>query len=625
MAECMEQRFESIGDFLLPTVLKLTTRANRYHFSGLTHIRVYVSCATSTLKTCIESAGQASMIPILVDSLKTPSKSLRLAAMDCIVLIAKRNDPEKLLPWLNLIEKTISEAVVDPTPEVRDLARGLFELYKVAYPGTLTRFQDALPDMAKKYLKLDIGRRLSKGGSRSTNLSASTKLSMESISKKPRETQPKRPPVISKISALKSEESGAATQSKSQSDIATPILFEPKVKKSQSVDTLKPLSKNGSLLPLKKPEKASRSTNLPPEDTPRAPLRAQRVARQPVNLPAGKIMKPAQRVVSNSAVLDDSETISGIEREENIKSSESLVSQKTNSSIFSSQTKLLMNSNASKSRIAAMKATEGKALKKTNSAIQLEKAADLAKLMADFQNTDWAIRTNVFEAIEKLYSAYDRPNDFNTPNSEKTFRLILEGLADGHFKVILAALGSVMAFVDSNDFPVSKLDMVLPKIAGAAFNPLQKTKSVIIEKAKGVVDRIVSRVPPAILGQSLSNCLGNPSLSGKMRIGLVGFVHSLSISTLSLSFAKSSSIDHALILACRSFVSRMAPFALDQDPNVLMMIKAIMMNLWQLYPDYLSQGLANIHYSERDALFALTGKEFKVSQCFIVRLLTNFF
>jgi hypothetical protein len=133
--------------------------------------RVYVSSAMTTLKICIKSAGLSSMIPIFVDSLKTPSKSLRLASMDCVVLIVETNSAEKISPWIALIEKTIAEGVVDSTPEVRDLARRLFESYRNFYPGALSKFYHSLSDMAKKYLKVSqpvapvavISRRSSKG------------------------------------------------------------------------------------------------------------------------------------------------------------------------------------------------------------------------------------------------------------------------------------------------------------------------------------------------------------------------------------------------------------------------------------------------------------------------------
>ena len=111
------------------------------------------------------------MIPLLVENLKNPSKSLRLASMDCVVLIVDKNNAEKLSPWIKLIEKTIGDGVVDSTSEVRDLARRLFERYRSLYPENLSKFYNSLSDMAKKYLKIPhttapvptISRRSSKG------------------------------------------------------------------------------------------------------------------------------------------------------------------------------------------------------------------------------------------------------------------------------------------------------------------------------------------------------------------------------------------------------------------------------------------------------------------------------
>jgi CLASP N terminal len=129
MATSMGERFEQLSDLLLPTVLRLTTRANK----------VYVSSATSTLKACIKAAGLISLIPTLLEGLQNPSKSMRIASIEAILLIVEKNGPHRLQGSVALIEKAIKDGVLDPTHEVRDCAKTLFENYKVGFGESLAR------------------------------------------------------------------------------------------------------------------------------------------------------------------------------------------------------------------------------------------------------------------------------------------------------------------------------------------------------------------------------------------------------------------------------------------------------------------------------------------------------
>ena len=44
------------------------------------------------------------------------------------------------------------------------------------------------------------------------------------------------------------------------------------------------------------------------------------------------------------------------------------------------------------------------------------------------------------------------------------------------------------------------------------------------------------------------------------------------------------------------------------------MVKAVVLNMWHVYPDHMAQGFAHIHSSERSVLFELTGKDFLMSK-----------
>lgn len=129
MATSMGDKFEQLSDLLLPTVLRLTTRANK----------VYVSSATATLKACIKAAGLTTLIPTLLEGLKNPSKSMRIASIEAILLIVEKNGPHRLQNSVTLIEKAILDGVQDPTHEVRDTAKTLFENYKVGFNDSLLR------------------------------------------------------------------------------------------------------------------------------------------------------------------------------------------------------------------------------------------------------------------------------------------------------------------------------------------------------------------------------------------------------------------------------------------------------------------------------------------------------
>jgi len=129
MATSMGDKFEQLSDLVLPTVLRLTTRANK----------VYVSSATATLKACIKSAGLTSFLPTLLEGLKNPSKSMRIASIESILLIVEKNGPHRLQGSVAFIEKAILDGVLDPTHEVRDTAKTLFETYKVGFGDSLPK------------------------------------------------------------------------------------------------------------------------------------------------------------------------------------------------------------------------------------------------------------------------------------------------------------------------------------------------------------------------------------------------------------------------------------------------------------------------------------------------------
>lgn len=261
---------------------------------------------------------------------------------------------------------------------------------------------------------------------------------------------------------------------------------------------------------------------------------AQRVARQPTNPPKPRL-KAAQRVPSSTLNPEGgAKPALTMEQFNTPNAAENILM--TADTAFAPPPQIPQIIKTTKSKLAALKSVPPK---KDVVTVQLEKAFSLSRLTHDIQSTDWAIRQDVFESLETFFTkTSDR--DFNSAHSEKSLKLMIDGLGDAHFRVVLAALGAILAFVDAPNFPLLKLELLLPRLCLVAFNPLQKSKHGIIEKAKLVVDRMLSRVPPLILGQAIANSLGSPVASGKTRVALLGFVHSLSISSLTLCFSKQS-------------------------------------------------------------------------------------
>ncbi|KNC98215.1 uncharacterized protein SPPG_06615 [Spizellomyces punctatus DAOM BR117] len=144
LAETLHERFEGLTDLTLKPVLKLASRANR----------VVVQTARDTVITSIKAAGLTNFIPTLSEAQGSPSKTLRETAMQCIVVSLNHNPAIRLQTQVDAIETAIGAGILDPVPTVRDWARQAFEAYKRVYPSRVELFVDALPETAKKYLKI---------------------------------------------------------------------------------------------------------------------------------------------------------------------------------------------------------------------------------------------------------------------------------------------------------------------------------------------------------------------------------------------------------------------------------------------------------------------------------------
>ncbi|KAJ1541650.1 hypothetical protein HK405_010510, partial [Cladochytrium tenue] len=137
-------RFEPLANFTVPALLRLCTRANK----------VFVKCASATLRKIFEHAGIPSCVPLLVEALQSNSKSLRVSAADCLKVTLETNSPAKLDVYGDAVVTALRLAIVDAVPEVKTLARTSFELFQAKFPARLDSFFYGLPDGALKFLKM---------------------------------------------------------------------------------------------------------------------------------------------------------------------------------------------------------------------------------------------------------------------------------------------------------------------------------------------------------------------------------------------------------------------------------------------------------------------------------------
>ncbi len=131
LAESLQERFESIAGDLLPAVLKLTARANK----------VYVVSATQTLKAAISATdGLPTFLPALAAELASASKSVRIAAADCIHLsLTLCNPGGRVDAHAEEVERALLSGITDPATEVRTICKGAFDAYRVLFPLRIER------------------------------------------------------------------------------------------------------------------------------------------------------------------------------------------------------------------------------------------------------------------------------------------------------------------------------------------------------------------------------------------------------------------------------------------------------------------------------------------------------
>jgi hypothetical protein len=527
LAGSLKLQFSQIMDFLLPTVLKLTTRANK----------VYVSSATLTLKTCIKNAGCVPFISNLAEGLQSQSKSQKIASMECILEILQGNQREDLQTKVQEVEFVIAIGIVDSFSEVRDLCRKVFESYRTTFAERVEKFVSTLPDTARRYLKLEKTKSM-----RSINSTEFLKAvrSKEFIN----DTHLDKPKVA--MNAKRREES--------KEDIARSVevidvkpgrkMEAQRAEKSIGEETPKPTTLGGAKRIAKAHSDANRPKMQPAQrvvPTPAVNLHSKDVSTSTTSLdasidstpspsPAKLNRSPSKTLIPHRAspikpkpAFQDSSTKQRSAdnvpmRSRSNSGSESLKAlSSTSIPEKPDPTKYLRN----KASIPGFKANA-----KPPKPAPLSRAASLTNMQVDIKSTDWSKRFAVFEALEtQMKEAKDW--DFKSSHSDKSIKLIVAGLVDGHFKVQQKTLDCILVLLEFPLMPLTVVDQILPRITAIGYNAHQKIRPTVTEKCHACVNSFLKNVPLSTVGQAIVNGLGSPSFTAKIRFGCIGFLSSL--------------------------------------------------------------------------------------------------
>ncbi|KAJ3103480.1 hypothetical protein HDU97_010063 [Phlyctochytrium planicorne] len=154
LAEELRERLESCLDVVVTPVMKLCGKANK----------VYVSCASATMKGLVEHLQLPSVLPYLQEYTNSQTKTSRIAAAEVFVKSLEVSPSLRLHSYAELIEASIRAYAVDPTPEVRGFARQAFETYKDVFSHRVDKFTMELDEVTVKNLKIpkvDTSKRIS--------------------------------------------------------------------------------------------------------------------------------------------------------------------------------------------------------------------------------------------------------------------------------------------------------------------------------------------------------------------------------------------------------------------------------------------------------------------------------
>jgi len=119
--------FEPFTDTFVPTVIKLSTRANK----------VFVTAALQCIKTIAERCPMSGQFDTFSDALRNKNRSMRICAAEAVAAMIEHTPAAQLQEHVDEIEAFVALAVEDADSAVRDLARSCFSLYSERFGSRL--------------------------------------------------------------------------------------------------------------------------------------------------------------------------------------------------------------------------------------------------------------------------------------------------------------------------------------------------------------------------------------------------------------------------------------------------------------------------------------------------------
>ncbi|KAJ3331273.1 hypothetical protein HDU76_003608 [Blyttiomyces sp. JEL0837] len=641
LARSLGDKFETLSDFTLSALLKLCTRANK----------VFVTCAANTLKIIIENAGVPSIMPLLHESLHSPSKSLRICAAEMLNLVLEANSPHRLENYVEQVENAIKSGCVDPTPEVRSFAKKTFELYKDIFSFRLDRFVLSLPETAAKYLKVT-----KQAGSISSQYGSTKKLApparqrvaLSSLSSRDRATSKED----DETASLESETPSFTHSHTDAEDELSGLSAASRVRPRSLIEVSNAESAHGSLARAR-PVSFSARTNesslgggasnnagqltsntaqglaarrLLMERPPRMPAPteisgigtvthltehaggAMRVPREEpkqqnhTGLPSSGVpsKSKAQRVPlaaapaaeSHAPVLHRSATLTQIDDH----ARGGIARPKRRITVATGQPQSASNATRSAS------SGQSRPLSLSDAGI------DLTDIMNKVKSTDWSTRQRALDALNNYISLSTTPSALPTFVAEirarvpRFLEIYLIGLGDNHNKCLASSiigLSVLLEMYGSQDM----VDAVLPRLAGIVYYNQTKVKPGLVVLGQKLIDIIRDKFGIEVTTLAAIHALHNPEFAKGLRIraGCLALLAEISDEEFNLIFSKPSTF--------KVFMTRLLGAAGDTDAGMQKSLKMILGSMHAVMPEAFWSAWGNAKASERKAVNALFGSK----------------
>nr|KAJ3416971.1 hypothetical protein HK105_001126 [Polyrhizophydium stewartii] len=649
LGRTLRERFDPLADVLLPPVLKLTTRANK----------VFVASASLTIKTCISSCGLSSFAPALAEGLKNPSKTMRIASMECLSLLIECNPAERLVNYMDAIETTLRDGIVDSFSEVRDIARSMFEIYRPKFPDRADRFVDGLPETARKYLKLDKSKQIRtiakikaavRAPSREFGLSAAAAAAAE---------EPSFTGSTSDLGRYDAQALGTGGSSSASAPLSMSLPASFTLGSKFAAPAAPPLPPAPAAPPvLGAPRRTlGEPARIAAPQQPEPPRvgqnrmtfltehlgGAQRVVRPEKQAPAAPPaadpaikakFKPMRVPVNQGAPLSglSSGLASGASRPASLVAEGGRPASQTGMHALMPKASsdnlargiepgMLRRPNTTTvpapippmavSSTAALggsiKRTDSAASSRSHESPSSDTQLDLVKLKTDMKSADWAQRAGAMQTILSYMSHLRELDteivDFRSKMGAKLFEIIMLGVMDAHFRVVHLALQTAIYVVETPDLPQSVLEQTVPKVSSIYYSPNQKNKHGVGEAAKDVLLLLRARFTGDMLCDTVTQALHNPefSMNLKMRAGCIGFLTELSQTHWEAYLSRPG--------CCKLLVSRLMPLLLETDPFVQRSLRSVLQTICATLPEAFWPAFAALKPTDKKQVSALFGKD----------------